>query len=138
MNTIILAAFGVAFLLSHPVLAPAQERARIAWAAFSATRVPLWVANEKGLLKKHGIAAEVIFFSNGPTALQALIANELDIVLTSAPNVVNPRLAGLDTIMIMALIPTFTEHIVTTAAIASTEQLKGKIGTVLECVNRET
>lgn len=122
--------FAAGFLLCHQPTAVAQERARIAWAAFSATHIPLWVAHEKGLFKKHGIAPEVIFFSNGPTALQALAAGELDIVLTSAPNVVNPRLAGMDTVMILSLIPTFTDHIVAVAAIPGTEQLKGKIGGV--------
>ncbi len=114
----------------HPVTAPAQDRARIGWAGFSATHLPLWVAHDTGLLKKHGIAPEVIFFSNGPTALQALVAGELDIVVTSAPNVVNPRLAGIDAVMILSLIPTFTDHIIAVATIPSTEQLKGKIGGV--------
>ena len=122
--------FAAGFLLCHQPTAVAQERARIAWAAFSSSHIPLWVAQEKGLLKKHGIAPEVIFFSNGPTALQALAAGELDIVLTSAPNVVNPRLAGMDTVMILSLIPTFTDHIVAVPTIPSTEQLKGKIGGV--------
>src|SRR3989304_7945376 len=122
--------FAAGFLLCHQPTAVAQERARIAWAAFSSSHIPLWVAQEKGLLKKHGIAPEVIFFSNGPTALQALVAGELDIVLTSAPNVVNPRLAGMDTVMILSLIPTFTDHIVAVPTIPSTEQLKRKIGGV--------
>src|SRR5574341_60848 len=87
----------MAFFLIHPVRIFAQERARISWAGFSATHTPLWVAQEKGLLKKHGLAPEVIFFSNGPTALQAVIAGELDLVLTSVPNVVNPRFGGADT-----------------------------------------
>lgn len=130
LRVVLAGALAVAFFLSHPVTALAQERARIGWAALSATHVPLWVAHEKGLLKKHGIAPEVIFFGNGPTALQALVAGELDIVLTSAPNVVNPRLAGVDTVMILVLIPTFTDHIIAAATISSTEQLKGKIGAV--------
>ena len=117
-------------LLGCCTMAPAQERARIAWAGFSSSHMPLWIANEKGLLKKHGLAQEVIFFSNGPTALQALVAGELDIVLTSAPNVVNPRLAGGDTVMIQAVIPTFVDHIVSLPTITSAEQLKGKIGGV--------
>jgi ABC-type nitrate/sulfonate/bicarbonate transport system substrate-binding protein len=114
----------------HHSTAGAQERARIAWAGFSASHLPLWVASEKGLLKKHGLAPEVIFFSNGPTALQALVAGELDLVLTSAPNVVNPRLGGVDAVMVLAVIPTFVDHIVSAAAISNPEQLKGKIGGV--------
>jgi NitT/TauT family transport system substrate-binding protein len=121
-------ALAAALCLASP--AAAQERARIGWAGMSASHTPLWVAQEKGLLKKHGLAPEVIFFGNGPTALQALVAGDLDVLLTSVPNVVNPRLAGVDAIMILTVIPTFIDHIISTAAISSAEQLKGKIGGV--------
>jgi len=130
LRAVLTGALAFTFVLSDPYPTPAQERARIGWAGFSASHVPLWVAYEKGLLKKHGLTPEVIFFGNGPTALQALVAGELDIVLTSAPNVVNPRLAGVDTVMILAVIPTFIDHIVTVTTIPTTEQLKGKTGGV--------
>lgn len=120
----------VGFFLGDLAVIAAQERARIGWAGLSATHVPLWIADDNGLLRKHGLVPEVIFFSNGPTAVQALVAGELDIVVTSAPNVVNPRLAGVDTLMVLSLIPTFTDHIVAAATISSTKQLKGKIGGV--------
>jgi NitT/TauT family transport system substrate-binding protein len=126
-----IAAFVIVIISAcHVAMSFALDPLRVGWAGFSASHAPLWVAEDKGLLKKQGLAAEVIFFSNGPTALQALVAGELDVVLTSAPNVVNPRLAGVDTIMILAIIPTFVDHIVAAAAIHSPEQLKGKIGGV--------
>jgi ABC-type nitrate/sulfonate/bicarbonate transport system substrate-binding protein len=62
--------------------------------------------------------------------MQALVAGDLDIVVTSAPNVVNPRLGGADTVMILSIIPTFIDHIISAANITSPEQLKGKIGSV--------
>jgi len=124
----------VATILSIVVLfftpCVAQERARIGWAAMTASHVPLWVAEEKGMLAKHGLAPELIFFSAGTTALQALVAGDLDVVLTSAPNVVNPRFGGADTVMIMSIIPTFIDHIIAAPNITSPEQLKGKIGGV--------
>jgi len=62
--------------------------------------------------------------------MQALVAGDLDIVVTSAPNVVNPRLGGADTVMILSIIPTFIDHIISAANITNPEQLKGKIGSV--------
>ena len=44
--------------------------------------------------------------------MQALVAGDLDIVITSAPNVVNPRLGGADFVMILSIIPTFIDHII--------------------------
>jgi NitT/TauT family transport system substrate-binding protein len=116
--------------LVDPYEPAAQERVRIGWAAMTASHTPLWVAQEKGLLAKQGIAPELVFFGVGPTAMQALVAGDLDIVITSAPNVVNPRLGGVDAVMIMSIIPTFIDHIISAPSITSPEQLKGKIGSV--------
>jgi len=59
-----------------------------------------------------------------------LIAGDLDIVVTSAPNVVNPRLGGADFVMVLSIIPTFIDHIISASNITSPEQLKGKFGSV--------
>ena len=125
--------FAIPFLLAtlwHPSTSSAQERVRVGWAAMTASHTPLWVAQEKGFLTKQGLAVESIFFGVGPPAMQALVAGDLDIVVTSAPNVVNPRLGGADTVMILSIIPTFIDHIISAAGITSPEQLKGKIGSV--------
>jgi ABC-type nitrate/sulfonate/bicarbonate transport system substrate-binding protein len=116
--------------LVDPYEPAAQERVRIGWAAMTASHTPLWVAQEKGLLAKQGITPELVFFGVGPTAMQALVAGDLDIVITSAPNVVNPRLGGVDAVMIMSIIPTFIDHIISAPSITSPEQLKGKTGSV--------
>jgi NitT/TauT family transport system substrate-binding protein len=110
--------------------AAGQDRARVGWAAMTASHTPLWVAQEKGFLAKQGLSVEPIFFGAGPPAMQALVAGDLDIVVTSAPNVVNPRLGGADTVMILSIIPTFIDHIISAPDITSPEQLKGKIGSV--------
>jgi NitT/TauT family transport system substrate-binding protein len=108
----------------------ARDRARVGWAAMTASHTPLWVAQEKGFLAKQGLSIEPIFFSAGPPAMQALVAGDLDVVVTSAPNVVNPRLGGVDAVMILSIIPTFIDHIISAPGIMSPEQLRGKIGSV--------
>ncbi len=124
----VLLAVTSSFICFDPVTA--QDRARVGWAAMTASHTPLWVAQEKGFLAKQGLLVEPIFFGAGPPAMQALVAGDLDIVVTSAPNVVNPRLGGADTVMILSIIPTFIDHIISAANITSPEQLKGKIGSV--------
>lgn len=116
--------------LSQPFIALGQERARVGWAAMTASHTPLWVAQEKGFSAKQGLSVESIFFGAGPPAMQALVAGDLDIVVTSAPNVVNPRLGGADTVMVLSIIPTFIDHIISGSDITSPEQLRGKIGSV--------
>src|SRR5215467_6267017 len=108
----------------------AQERVRVGWAAMTASHTPLWVAQDKGLFAKQGLVPESIFFGAGPPAMQALVAGDLDVVITSAPNVVNPRLGGADFVMVLSIIPTFIDHIISASSITTTEQLRGKIGSV--------
>ena len=108
----------------------AQDRVRVGWAAMTASHTPLWVAQEKGFIAKQALSVEPIFFGAGPPAMQALVAGDLDVVVTSAPNVVNPRLGGADIVMVLSIIPTFIDHIISAPSITSPEQLKGKIGSV--------
>ena len=77
-----------------PHRAAAQERIRIAWAGESPANSPIWVVQEKGLLKKNGLTGEVIRITNSPTALQALLAGELDVIVTSVTTLVSSRIAG--------------------------------------------
>src|SRR5215472_3480098 len=85
--------------------AEAQEKTRVAWAALNPAASPMWVVQEKGLLRKYGVDAEII-------AMQALLAGDLDVIVTSVTTLVGTRLAGADTIMIQTLVPTFVDHIV--------------------------
>ncbi|HEY7221276.1 MAG TPA: ABC transporter substrate-binding protein [Candidatus Binatia bacterium] len=118
------------FLLVIASIGSAEDRVRVGWAAMTASHTPLWVAQEKGFLSKQGLFVEPIFFGAGPPAMQALVAGDLDIVVTSAPNVVNPRLGGADVVMVLSIIPTFIDHIISAPSITQPEQLKGKIGSV--------
>ncbi len=82
-----------------------QDRLRIAWSGSSPAHTPIWVVEEKGLLKKHGIDGEIISIAASSTAVQVLLSGEVDVIIGSVTNLVS-RLAGGDTVMIMGLIPT--------------------------------
>ncbi len=130
MSIIFRTSLAMWFFLLGVQLGFAQERVRVGWAAMTASHTPLWVAQERGLFAKQGLATESIFFGAGPPAMQALVAGDLDIVVTSAPNVVNPRLGGADFVMILSIIPTFIDHIISAANVTTVEQLRGKTGSV--------
>src|ERR687895_2977362 len=84
--------------------ARAQERLRIAWAG-GASNAAVWIVQEKGLLKKQGVNAEFISVNASPMALQAMIAGEVDVIVTSVTTLVNSRLTGADVVMILAIVP---------------------------------
>jgi ABC-type nitrate/sulfonate/bicarbonate transport system substrate-binding protein len=121
----------VVMLLGTPYspLLNAQEKLRIAWAGGSSS-APIWIVQEKGLLKKQGVHAEIIRVSASTMALQAMLAGELDIIGTSVTTLVTSRLAGADVVMILAIVPTFPAHLVAQKAVTQVKQLKGKVGGV--------
>jgi NitT/TauT family transport system substrate-binding protein len=108
----------------------AEETLRLAWAGFSPTNSPIWVIEDRKLLQKMGVQPEIIAINNSPTVLQALLANEIDAASISVTTLVSSRLAGADTVMIVGVVPTFVDHIVSVSTITAVEQLKGKTGGV--------
>src|SRR5258706_1110491 len=58
-------------------LASAQERIRIGLSSVSATSGSIWVAEEKGLFKKHGIDVELIVIGGGaPRGVSSFMSRE--------------------------------------------------------------
>jgi NitT/TauT family transport system substrate-binding protein len=116
--------------LSLPQPSPAQERMRIAWAGSTPSNTPIWVADQKGFLKKHGLSAEVIAISASTIVIQALLTGEVDFIIAPSATLVTSRLAGADTVMVSTNLPLFIDHIVSVADVTTIEQLRGKTGGV--------
>ena len=127
---IVLTVLTIGSIVTASFSALAQEKARIGWTGINPAASPIWVVHEKGLLKKVGVNAEIINISSSPIAMQALLAGELDVIVSSVTTLVTSRLAGADTIMIQTLVPTFVDHIVSLSSITDLRQLIGKTGGV--------
>ncbi|HEY2986522.1 MAG TPA: ABC transporter substrate-binding protein [Candidatus Binatia bacterium] len=129
-RALLAAIFSTIFLFGYHAAAIAQERARVAWAGSTLAPAPVWTARDRGFFKKQGIEAEVIAVNSGVTALQALLAKEIELAVISVPSLVASRLGGADTTMIATVVPYFMDQIVTLPSITKPEQLKGKTGGV--------
>jgi len=119
----------VGLLTTSPTL-HAQEKLRLAWAGFSPTNSPIWTIQDRKLLEKQGVDPEIIAIGASPTVLQALLANEIDAASISVTTLTSSRLQGADTVMIVGVVPTFVDHIISVSGITKVEQLKGKVGGV--------
>src|SRR5574337_1983486 len=115
----ILAVLIVSVILSQQV--SAQEKLRLAWAGFSPTNSPIWVMEERKLLQKMGVTPEIIAINASPTVLQALLADEIDAASISVTTLVSSRLQGADTVMIVGVVPTFVDHIISISNITKVE-----------------
>lgn len=115
-----------ACILATALQASAQERIRLAWAGASPSNSPIWAMQERKLLEKQGLQPEIISISASPTVLQALLANEIDAASISVTTLTSSRLAGFDSVLIVGVVPTFVDFIVSIANISTIEQLRGK------------
>jgi len=66
---------------------------RTAYSALSAGIGTLWLTQEDSLFKKHGLDSNLIYIRGGTTAVQALLAGEIQFAhLSPAPMLRNPTL----------------------------------------------
>jgi NitT/TauT family transport system substrate-binding protein len=89
----------IAALASLALLLPkiaAAEPVKIALPVNSLESMPIYVAQDKGLFKKHGVEIDVITSRGGGEAMKAYIAGEVQIVGTGFPEVGLMRARGVD------------------------------------------
>ena len=81
----------------------AQDKFRVASGGFStAVHAVVWAAYEKKIFQKYGLEGEYLALESGTPAMQALLANELQIVFTTGALAITANLQGADTTIIAA------------------------------------
>src|SRR3972149_5854662 len=83
----------VALLGALPALAASAERLQVAHSTLTATNAVLWVARDKGIFQGHGLDVRLIYVA-GVRSLQALLANEVEIVSVAGSTAIQANLAG--------------------------------------------
>ena len=112
------------FLLSSLALAQ-SIKLNVGYSAISADQSPVWVAKETGIFRKNGLDAQLIYFTGGTTAVQALISGEVPISQVAGPAVVNSGLAGSDIVMVAGGATSLDYWLMSRPEIKRPEQLKG-------------
>ena len=118
-----------ASLLSLPCVSPspAQDRVRVGLSAISATSGSLWVAEEKGLFKKHRIDPEVIVIGGGGgRVVSSLIAGDIQFSIGGGDAAIRAKLKGVDVVMIASPLTKGLQRVLARPDIARPEDLKGK------------
>jgi len=117
-----------ACLLCLPAWGMAQEKFRAASGGFTtAIHSLLWVAYEKKIFQKHGLNAEYLALESGTPAMQALLANELQVVFTTGALAITANLQGADTTLIAGGNNFIPNKFLVRPDIKSPEGLKGKL-----------
>lgn len=123
--------FVLIFIVSLPVLGlaqlggkPEKSNFTLSYTQASGAFTPLWVAQEAGLFKKHGLDATLKIL-NSQVAHQALLAGELDVISTG-PELVNARLQGVPAKYIGGTLQRFVFQLWGGKGVKSLADLKGK------------
>ena len=92
----------------------------------SALHSAVWIAEQKGLFRKHGVDVEVIVTGQGGTAVSALLANDIQTASSAGDALINAALHGGDTVMVAGVINKGLQRIMVRPEIKTPEDLKGK------------
>lgn len=106
--------------------ADAQEKVKASYIGTTGGQAPLWIANDLGFFKKHGLEVDVIYIPGGAIATQALIANEIQFVLGQGFTSIVAALSGADPVIVGTFYNQNPFSFVTTSRIAQPSDLIGK------------
>lgn len=95
--------------------------------SLGSAQLPLWAARDAGLFAKHGLNAELLGLQSASRQVQLILAGDTLAASLSGTIPVRARIEGADTIIMMALLNSFTLSVVTVPEIKRPSDLKGKL-----------
>jgi NitT/TauT family transport system substrate-binding protein len=127
MQRIILAAIVIHFLglAGSALYSAAAPPTRIASSGLSAELLPLWIGQDRGLFKKHGLDTEVITIQGGPLAIQALLSGSTQFHAGGTSSPMESKIGGANAVTLAVFIDSLPYTLVSSAKIKTPPQLKG-------------
>ena len=98
----------------------------IGYAAMSARVVPLWIAEEQGILAKYGIDSEQVFIRGAPTLVSGLASGDIHVASTGGTAMLAAIAAGHDLKILAAFSTRNSYDLVAHPTIKRAEDLRGK------------
>jgi ABC-type nitrate/sulfonate/bicarbonate transport system substrate-binding protein len=102
-----------------------STKLNVGYSAISADQLPAWIARETGIFQTNGLDVQLIYFTGGTTAVQALVSTEVPVSQVAGPAVVNSALAGSEIIMVAGGATSLDYWLMSRPEIKRPEQLKG-------------
>jgi NitT/TauT family transport system substrate-binding protein len=111
---------------ASPTLEPLAQKITVAYPSVAGGFLPLWLAADEGLFARQGLDVELTYIASGTTAMQSLLAGDVQFVLTSAAEPVAAYVAGAPVQIVIGWNPVFSAVFVVNPRITSPEQLRGE------------
>jgi NitT/TauT family transport system substrate-binding protein len=120
---------GLIALLAPSFLIPLNAQAeliRLAYSSISGAMAPLWVAQDYGYFRRHGLDVQLLYIGGGSVATQALLGGDVQFGRLGANSVVQASLRGAGLKMISNTINTLVFSLMARPEIQTAKDLKGK------------
>ncbi|HWP57987.1 MAG TPA: ABC transporter substrate-binding protein [Candidatus Acidoferrales bacterium] len=102
------------------------DRINISHSAISGSQAVLWVIQDAGVFKKHGLEAQIVYVEGGPPNIAALLAGDVDFTVFAGPSSIAANLGGADVAVLMSFINTMEHTVFSNPQIKRPADLKGK------------
>ena len=124
-TTHIYAILMISLLFAAPL--SAQDKLRVGLSSVSATNGSIWVAEDKGLFRKHGIDVEVIVVGGGGArVVSSLVAGDLHFSVGGGEGSIRSQIRGADTVIAASSLSKGLQRIMARPEIKSYQELKGR------------
>ncbi len=104
-----------------------MQKIRIGYPSFAPGFVVGWIAMESGILKQHGLDAEIIYLRGGQQLVPALMSQSVDIALGSDTGIYSALLEGADLVKIGTTLNSLAFAFAVRPEIKNAAALKGAI-----------
>jgi NitT/TauT family transport system substrate-binding protein len=104
----------------------AQEKVRLAHSALESSNSVWYLAKERGLYKKYGLDADLLFIPSTTTSVSSLVAGDVQVGNASGGGVASAVVAGADLVLVSCYLNSLPYELVVNENIKSAEDLKGK------------
>ncbi|HVO95471.1 MAG TPA: ABC transporter substrate-binding protein [Terriglobales bacterium] len=113
-------------LLSRSALL-AADRVRIGLSSFTPINAAIWIANDRGIFKKHGIDPEVVLIAGAAAGgVSSLIAGDVQFLTGGGGAVISAALNGADVVMVASIVNKGIQRVLARSELRRSEDLRGK------------
>ena len=122
----------------------AAQSLKVPFAALSPTYVPLWIADQAGLFRKHGLDVQLIYISAGSIIIPAILSGQIELANMSSAPALTAWARGAELVMVGVSSNRLLHVVMTRTSIKNPDELKGKkigsdrYGSLSDLVLRET
>ncbi|HEV8344722.1 MAG TPA: ABC transporter substrate-binding protein [Candidatus Binatia bacterium] len=123
----ILLTFIFAGTFGHPAIAQeGRKKLLVAYAGLISTHTSVWLAEDQGFFKKHGLDVTSVFTGSGSVTSQALVAGEVKLASTSVGPTAGAIGGGADLVILAGLINILPYQLWVHPQVRQSADLKGK------------